>query len=498
MATTDTAAGGPAGSTRSLVPARIDRLRWAPFHTRMVMALGAAWIIDGLEITVAGALNPVLQDRAALGMSVTETGLIATVYLVGQVVGALVFGRISDAVGRQRLFMLTLLVYLGGNALTALTWNGETSGLVFLYLTRFVAGAGIGGEYAAINSAIDEMMPAPYRGRVDIGVNGTYWAGSVIATLGTYLLLDTLPVSWSWRAAFLIGPVLGIAILLLRRHLPESPRWLLMHGRAEEAEENIAAIERQVEASGQRLAPVADSEAIEIRPAPAQGYLTLAKVLFRTYPSRAALAATLMVTQSFLYNAIFFTYTTVLTAYYGVAAGSTPLYLIGFALGNLIGPLALGPLFDTWGRKKMISGTYLLSGGLLAVTAVLFNAGVLTATTQTVAWAVIFFFASAGASSGYLTASELFPMEVRAQAIAIFFAIAQLAGAGAPLLFSALIGSLDDPSVTRLFIGYLLGAGVMVAGGVVAAFLAVDAEGRSLEDVTLPLSAVSPASRPSD
>ncbi|PWJ53692.1 Predicted arabinose efflux permease, MFS family [Quadrisphaera granulorum] len=491
MATASPAAAGTAGSIRSLIPARIDRLRWAPFHTRMIMALGTAWILDGLEITIAGSLNPILQDKAALGMSVTETGFIATVYLVGEVVGALVFGRISDALGRQKLFMLTLAVYLGGNALTALTWNGETSGLVFLYLTRFIAGAGIGGEYAAINSAIDEMMPAPYRGRVDIGVNGTYWAGSIIATLGTYLLLDTMPVSWGWRVAFLIGPVLGIVIIFLRRHLPESPRWLLMHGREREAEENIATIERQVEESGQHLAPVDDSKAIEVRPAPAQGYITLARVLFKTYPQRATLAATLMITQSFLYNAIFFTYTTVLTAYYGVAASSTPLYLIGFALGNFIGPLALGHLFDTWGRKKMIAGTYLLSGALLAITAVLFNAGVLNAVTQTIAWAVIFFFASAGASSGYLTASELFPMEVRAQAIAIFFAIAQLCGAGAPLLYSALIGSLDDPSVTRLFIGYLIGAGVMIIGGVVAAFLAVDAEGRSLEDVTMPLSAVS-------
>ncbi|MGQ7295602.1 MFS transporter [Quadrisphaera sp. KR29] len=492
MATASPAPAGAAGSIRSLIPARIDRLRWSPFHTRMIMALGTAWILDGLEITIAGAVNPILQEKATLAMSSAQVGLIATVYLIGEVVGALVFGRISDALGRQKLFLVTLGVYLGGNALTAFTWNGETSGLVFLYLTRFIAGAGIGGEYAAINSAIDEMMPAKYRGRVDIGVNGTYWAGAILGTLGTYFLLNELPLTWGWRAAFLIGPVIGIAIWGLRKHLPESPRWLLMHGKEEEAEENIARIERQVEESGQQLAPVDDDRAIEVRPAPAQGYITLTRVLFKTYPSRATLAATLMITQSFLYNAIFFTYTLVLTKFYDVPAGSTPLYLIGFALGNLAGPLLLGHLFDTLGRKKMISGTYLLSGVLLAITAVMFNAGILNAVTQTIAWAIIFFFASAGASSGYLTASELFPMEIRAQAIAVFFAIAQLFGSLGPVFYGALIGEGDDPG--KLFIGYLIGAGVMVIGGIVAAVLAVDAEGKSLEDVTAPLSAVT--SRP--
>jgi MFS family permease len=483
----------PAGSIRSLIPARIDRLSWAPFHTRMVTALGTAWVLDGIEITIAGAVAAVLTDKATLGMSSTQAGAIATVYLLGEVFGALLFGRLSDALGRKNLFVITLGVYLAGNAMTALTWNNSTLALGFLYLTRFVAGMGIGGEYSAINSAIDEMMPAKYRGRVDIAVNGTYWGGAIIGTLGTFILLHQLSLGLGWRLGFLVGPILGAAIWNMRRHLPESPRWLIMHGREEEAERNIALIEDQVQASGQTLAPLDESTAIEIRPAPAQGYLALLKVLFRSYPDRSTLAATLMITQSFLYNAIFFTYTLVLTKFYDVDAANAPIYLIAFAVGNLIGPLTLGHLFDTVGRRKMISGTYLLSGVLLAITAVMFNAGILNAITQTIAWCVIFFFASAGASAAYLTASELFPLEVRAQAIAVFFAIAQCFGAIGPVFYGWLIGEGSDP--TKLFVGYLIGAAVMIIGGVVDIFLGVDAEGRSLEDVAPPLSAVS-ATRP--
>ena len=488
MSSSSAAAPQADGTIRSTIPARIDRLRWSPWHTRMVMALGTAWILDGLEITVAGAVGPTLQKSGTLGLSATEIGLFASVYLAGQVVGAIFFGRISDRLGRQKLFLITLGVYLGGNALTALTWNGAATGLAFLYLTRFIAGAGIGGEYAAINSAIDEMMPARYRGRVDIGINGTYWAGSILGTLGTFLLLDTMPLDVGWRVVFLIGPVLGLAVWGLRKHLPESPRWALMHGHQEQAEESVATIERAVEASGQHLEAVPDDRAITIKPAPDAGFIALGRALFTTYPDRAALVATLMITQSFLYNSIFFTYALVLTTYYDVDTAVVPLFLVAFAAGNLAGPLLLGPLFDSLGRKKMISGTYLVSGVLLAVTAVLFDAGVLTAITQTIAWGVIFFFASAGASAGYLTASELFPMEVRAKAIAVFFAIAQAFGATGPLIFGSLIGDGSDP--TRLFVGYLIGAAVMVVGGVVAIFLAVDAEGKSLEEVTKPLSMV--------
>ncbi|UWZ59934.1 MFS transporter [Dactylosporangium aurantiacum] len=454
----------------------------------MVLALGTAWVLDGLEITIASAVGAVLNKQETLGLSSTQVGAIATVYLLGEVFGALFFGRLSDALGRKNLFVVTLGVYLAGNALTALTWGNSTLSLIFLYLTRFIAGAGIGGEYAAINSAIDEMMPARYRGRVDIGVNGTYWGGAIIGTLGTYILLNHISLNISWRLGFLIGPIIGLAIWNLRRHLPESPRWLIMHGREQEAEESIASIERDVERSGQTLAPVDENAAIEVRPSASHGYLSLIKVLFQRYPSRSALSATLMITQSFLYNAIFFTYTLVLSKFYDVDAEKTPIYLIAFALGNLAGPLLLGHLFDTVGRRKMISGTYILSGVLLAISAWMFDAGMLNAFTQTLAWCVIFFFASAGASSAYLTVSEIFPLEVRAQAIAVFFAIAQCFGAIGPIFYGWLIGEGEDPG--KLFIGYLIGAAVMIIGGVVEAVLGVDAEGKSLEDVASPLSAV--------
>jgi len=477
-----------AGSIRSIIPARIDRLPWAPFHTRMVIALGVAWVLDGLEITIAGAVAAVLTKDTTLGLSSTEVGAIATVYLIGEVFGALIFGRLSDALGRKNLFVVTLGVYLVGNALTALTWGNSLWPLVFLYTTRFIAGAGIGGEYAAINSAIDEMMPARYRGRVDIAVNGTYWLGSILGTLSTLVLLNKIDISIGWRLGFLIGPIIGVAIWNLRRHLPESPRWQIMHGREAEAEESIAFIEHEVEKSGRKISPVDDLKPIEIKETESHGYLSLLRVLFVTMPKRSVLGATLMISQSFLYNSIFFTYTLVLTKFFGVSESITPVYLLAFAAGNLIGPLTIGHLFDTIGRRKMISGTYIISGVLLAGTAVLFDAGILNAITQTVAWAVIFFFASCGASAAYLTVSEIFPIEIRAQAIAVFFAIAQGFGAIGPVFYGYLIGDGTDPG--KLFLGYLIGAAVMVVGGLVEVFLGIDAENKSLEDVATPLSAV--------
>ncbi|MCD2187184.1 MFS transporter [Actinomycetospora soli] len=478
----------PPGSVRSLIPARIDRLPWSPFHTRMVVALGTAWILDGLEITIASNVGDKLTDSSRLGLSATAVGGLATAYLIGQVVGALVFGHISDRLGRRRLFMITLAIYFGGSALTAFTVGSGGAAIAFIYLTRFVAGAGIGGEYAAINSAIDELIPASYRGRVDIAVNGTYWAGAAIAAVVQVPLLSgALSPAVDWRVAFLLGPVLGIAILFLRRHLPESPRWQIMHGRGEEAERSIAYIEQEVAATGRELPPVDERRAIEITPTDRTGHLALLRVLFRTYPGRSTLGATLMITQSFLYNAIFFTYATVLGTFFGVQ--DTALYYIPFAIGNFLGPLLLGPLFDSLGRKPMISGTYVLSGGLLVISAFLFRAGMLTATTQTIAWCVIFFFASAGASAAYLTVSEVFPMEVRAKAIAVFFAIAQAFGSIAPLFYGSLIDK-NAPDPSKLFLGYLVGAAIMIVGGLVTLALGVKAEGQSLEDVAKPLSVV--------
>jgi MFS family permease len=490
--TTTNEASAP-GAIRSLIPSRIDRLPWSPFHTRMVIALGVAWILDGLEITVAGAVVALLTKQETLHLSSTEAGLIATVYLVGEVVGALFFGSLSDKLGRKKLFIITLAVYLVGSGLTALTLTGGIGWVLFLYATRFVAGMGIGGEYAAINSAIDELIPARFRGRVDIMVNGTYWAGAIIGTLGTFIFLNQLSPNIGWRVAFLLGPVLGLVIIFVRRHLPESPRWQVMHGHEVAAEETIAYIEHEVESAGRDLPRVPEDKAVEIKPAENIGYFALARLLFKEYPQRAIYGATLMITQSFLYNAIFFTYTLVLTNFYDVDAKKAPLFLIAFAVGNLSGPFVLGHLFDTIGRKKMISGTYILSGILLAITAFLFKADVLTATTQTIAWCVIFFFASAGASSAYLTVSEIFPQEVRAKAIAVFFAIAQCFGALGPVIYGTLIG--DGKDRGPLFGGYLLGAGVMIVGGLVAAFIGVSAEGKSLEDVATPLALRHPGTR---
>jgi len=486
--------GAEPGSSRaetSLVPARIDRLRWSPFHTRLVIALGVAWILDGLEITIASNSTALISSKSALNLSSASVAFsVGTIYLLGEVFGALFFGRLSDQWGRRNLFMITLGVYLFGGAMTACT-AGHTEGWVYwLDASRFIAGMGIGGEYAAINSAIDELIPARYRGRVDIAVNGTYWGGALVASILFLLVVKHLPGGYSWRIAFLFGPALGFVILFVRRNLPESPRWLLMNGRAEEAEQAVDEIERRVQEAGGTMDPVDESKALEIQPQRKIGFIVLAKTLFETYPRRAILGASLMITQSFLYNAIFFTYSLVLTKIYGVNASSTAYYFMFFAAGNLIGPFLLGRLFDTVGRKTMIAGTYLTSGTLLAISAFLFKAGVLNAATQTLCWCVIFFFASAGASAAYLTVSEIFPVEVRAKAIAVFFAIAQTFGALGPWLYGKLIGNGTDHFA--LFLGYMLGAAVMIVGAVVEIVLGINAEGRSLEDIAQPLG-VSPS-----
>jgi MFS family permease len=475
------------GVIRSLIPARIDRLPWSRFHTHLVVALGVAWILDGLEITIASNVGPDLTQRSTLNMSAGSVSDIASWYLIGEVIGALFFGQLSDKLGRRNLFMVTLGVYLIGSGLTAATPRGAYW-FFFLYFTRVIAGMGIGGEYAAINSAIDEMIPARYRGRVDLAVNGTYWAGAFLGTIVTLFLLNHLTPNLGWRIAYVVGPVLALVIIFVRRHLPESPRWQIMHGRAQGAEASISEIEHDVARTKGALPPVDQSKELEIRPAEKIGYLALLRVLFSHYPSRSVLGAALMITQSFLYNAIFFTYGLVLQFFFHVKPTDTGYYFLAFAAGNLLGPLTIGHLFDTIGRRKMISGTYLLSGVLLVITAQLFKAGVFNATTQTIAWSVIFFFASAGASAGYLTVSEIFPLEVRAKAIAVFFAIAQCFGSLGSHLYGHLIGTGNDPN--RLYLGYLLGAGAMIIGGLVAVFLAVDAEGKSLEDVAQPLSVV--------
>jgi MFS family permease len=453
----------------------------------LVTALGVAWILDGLEITIASNVGPDLTQKTTLHMSAGGVADIATWYLIGEVIGALFFGHLSDRLGRKNLFMVTLGVYLVGSGLTAATPAGG-HWFLFLYATRIVAGMGIGGEYAAINSAIDEMIPARFRGRVDLAVNGTYWAGAILGTLATLEILNHISAGLGWRLAFLLGPVLALVIIYVRKNLPESPRWQIMHGREKAAEASIAEIEADVAATKGALPPVDPSREIEITPTKQIGYLALLRVLFSHYPGRSLLGAALMITQSFLYNAIFFTYGLVLEFFFHVKTTETGWYFLAFAAGNLAGPLTIGRLFDTIGRRKMISGTYLLSGVLLIISAQLFKAGDLNATTQTLAWVVIFFFASAGASAGYLTVSEIFPLEVRAKAIAVFFAIAQCFGSLGSHLYGHLIGTGNDPN--KLYVGYLIGAGAMIVGGLVAVFFAVDAEGKSLEDIARPLGVI--------
>ncbi len=484
MATVTTQAPQP---IRSTIPARLDRLRWTPFHTRLVIGLGSAWVLDGLSVTIASSVTSKLTQPNTLNLTTTQAASIGTVYLVGEVIGALVFGRLSDQLGRRKLFMWTLGIYLVGTGLTAFTAKGS-GWIIYLYATRIIAGLGIGGEYSAINSAIDEMMPARYRGRTDVWINGTYWLGAILGTLGSFLLLNSLRPNEGWRVAFLLGPALAVVILIVRRNLSESPRWLITHGRAQEAEEQMRKIEEMAIRDGQRLDPVPEDAAITIVPERRYGYLTLLRIAFRRYPQRAILGATLMITQSFLYNAIFFTYALVLTKFYHVSNNAVPVYGLAFAVGNLAGPLLLGHLFDTVGRKKMISGTYLLSGAMLAASAWLFDAGVLHAAGQTFIWIVVFFFASAGASAGYLTVSEIFPIEIRAEALAVFFALAQVVGAVGPAFYGALIG--NGTSRTGLTIGYLVGGGIMIIGGLVEVFLGIDAEGKPLEEVAAPLTEV--------
>jgi MFS family permease len=492
---TSSATRSSSATHRSLVPARMDRLPWTRFHWMVIVGLGISWVLDGLEIQIVS--NAGFQHE--FHMTAGQVGWVGSIYLIGEVVGALVFGRLSDKLGRRKLFILTLVIYLVGSGIA-----GLSPAIWFLFVFRFIAGLGIGGEYAAINSAIDELIPSKYRGHVDIAINGTYWGGAAIGAAANLYFLNTHVFSQNvgWRLAFFIGPVLGIIIIFLRRHIPESPRWLMTHGHEDEAEKTVDEIEAGIEEQGHTLEKVPDDKAIEVKETgsipfgnPLQvirksaGWdKTILGVLLRKYPKRTLVGATMMITQSFLYNAIFFTYVLVLENFYHVPEDQTPYYFFPFAIGNLLGPLLLGRLFDSWGRRQMIFLTYGVSGLVLGVSAFLFSVGALNATTQVIFWCVAFFFASAGASSAYLTVSEIFPLELRSQAISYFFALAQIFGAVAPALYGALIGNGKDTG--PLAFGYYLGAGIMVLGGVIALIFGVDAARKGLEAVTEPLSIV--------
>ncbi len=472
-----------APSVATQIPARLDRLPWSRFHALVVAALGITWILDGLEVTIVGAVGAVLQDRRTLGLSPEEIGAVASFYVAGAVTAALAFGWLTDRFGRKRMFYLTLAVYLAGVALSALSWNFWSFALF-----RALTGAGIGGEYAAINSAIDELMPARIRGRIDLIVNGSYWLGAAAGAAATLVLLDpaVLPVDLGWRFGFGIGAVLGLVILALRRAVPESPRWLVTHGKSESAEAAVAEIERRVASWGHGLPPI-EGEHLVVHPRASFGFAVVASAMLGRYRARSFLAVVLMLAQAFLYNALFFTYGLVLNRFYGVAPKDTGLYLLPLAAGNFLGPLLLGRFFDTIGRRAMISATYLVSGALLAGTGYAFAIGALDATTQTLAWCAIFFFASAAASAAYLTASEIFPLETRALAISCFYAIGTAAGGiAAPWLFGKLIGV---GSRWYIFEGYAAAAALMAAAAIVEWRIGVDAEGRSLEAIAPPLAA---------
>ena len=465
------------------IPARLDRLAWGRFHTLVVLALGITWILDGLEVTLAGAVAGALRESPTLALSNAEVGLASSFYLAGAVLGALLFGWLTDRLGRKRLFFITLGVYLVATASTAFAWNFPSFALF-----RFLTGAGIGGEYTAIASCIQEFVPARYRGHTDLVINGSFWLGAALGAGASLVLLDPalLPPDIGWRAAFFIGAVLGLIILIMRTAIPESPRWLMIHGKPDEAHAILDAIEDGHRRDGHHL-PDEDLPKFRCRTRRFTPLSEVWQALFLTHRRRTLVGLCLMASQAFFYNAIFFTYALVLTAFYGIRSDQVGWYLLPFAVGNFLGPLFLGRLFDTLGRRIMITTTYALSGLLLALTGYLFAAGLLSAAAQTIAWTVIFFFASAAASSAYLTVSETFPLEVRALAIAFFYAVGTgLGGVAAPWLFGVLI---DTGSRLSLFGGYLLGASLMVGAALAAFRFGVDAERKPLEAVAMPLSA---------
>ena len=470
------------GTISTKVPARLDRLPWSQWHWMIVIGLGTVWILDGLEVTIVGNISGQMSMPGS-GIDISQsqiTGFGAAIYVAGACVGALLFGWLTDRFGRKKLFMITLGVYLSATALTALSFAPW-----WFFLFRFLTGFGIGGEYAAINSAIDELIPSRHRGTIDIIINGTYWAGAAAGALLTVPATNDLPVNIGWRVCFGVGVVLGLVVLLVRRNVPESPRWLFIHGRADEAEELVDGIEERVERETGADLPE-PGQSITIRQRKTIGFGTIARTMFKVYPRRTTLGLSLFIGQAFLYNAITFGYAQILATFFGVKT-NPGYYFAVIAVGNLAGALFLARLFDSIGRKQMIAGTYILSGALLFGTAYLFHAGSLNATTMTACWCAVLFFASAGASSAYLTVSEVFPMETRALAIAFFYAIGTAAGGiSGPLLFSHLVAT---GKVSDTVLAFSIGATLMILGGLAEIFLGVKAERQSLEDIAQPLTA---------
>jgi MFS family permease len=467
------------------IPARLDRLPWSRFHWRVIIGLGTVWILDGLEVTVVSSITGRLGEKGSgVGISAADvSGLAASLYVAGACAGALIFGQLTDRFGRKRLFMITLGLYLVATVMTALSFSP-----LWLYVFRFLTGMGIGGEYSAINSAIDELIPAKHRGHADITINGSYWGGAIGGALLAVLALNTsiFPVDLGWRLCFGLGAVLGLVILLVRRSVPESPRWLFIHGREDEAEQVVAKIEQEVrEQTGEELPEPGDT--ITVRQRKTVPLTLIVRSVLTLYPKRTVLGLALFIGQAFLYNSLLFSLGYLLKTFFGIASGDVPYYIAVFAVGNLLGPLTLARLFDTVGRKPMIAGTYLLSGVLLVATALLFEHGEFSAAGLVAALMVIFFFASAGASAAYLTVSEVFPLETRAMCIAVFYAVGTGAGGIAgPLLFAHLI---ESGKTSHVAIGFLIGAAAMILAGLAELAFGVRAERESLESIAKPLTA---------
>jgi len=473
------------GEISTLVPARLERLPWGRFHVLVIVALGITWILDGLEVTLAGSVAPALKESQALRFSDSAVGFAGSAYLSGAVVGALFFGWLTDRLGRKKLFFTTIVVYLVATAMTGLAWNGFS-----FFLFRFFTGCGIGGEYSAINSTIQELVPARFRGQLDLIINGSFWVGAAVGALVAVVLLNPalIPSEFGWRLAFLTGALLGVGVFFMRMWIPESPRWLVIHGREKEGEAVVGGIERRFLDLGAELKPVAPGAAIRLRSRDHTPLKQVFDTLINRHRVQTFVGLTLMAAQAFFYNAIFFTYALVLTKFYSVGADAVGWYILPFAVSNFLGPVVLGRLFDTYGRRIMISATYALSGVLLIAVAVGFERDLLSAVGQTIGWMIVFFIASPAASSAYLTVSETFPLEVRALTIAIFYAIGTgLGGVAAPVVFGKLI---ESGSRQSIFGGYVFAALLMFAAAIVAALYAVNAERKPLEQVATPLSAV--------
>ncbi len=482
------------GTIETRIPARLDRLPWSRFHWMVVAGLGTAWILDGLEVNVVGSISSRLgEPGAGAGLTAADiSGWAASLYIAGACVGALIFGQLTDRFGRKRLFMLTLSIYLLGTVLTAFSFSPA-----WFFACRFLTGMGIGGEYSAINSAIDELIPKERRGRVDVSINGSYWLGGIGGSLLAVLMLNTsiFPADVGWRLTFVLGAVIGLGVLLVRRHVPESPRWLFIHGREQEAEKIVAEIEQQVEQQSGEPLPEPTEEPLKVRQRRTIPLPVIVRSVVTMYPRRSILGLALFIGQAFLYNSILFGFGNVLSLYFHTPSGNTPYYLAVFAAGNFAGALLLSPLFDSVGRRPMITGTYLLSGVLLIVTGLLFREHQLTDVTFTACCCVVFFFASAGASAAYLTVSEIFPLETRALCIAVFYAVGTgIGGVIGPQIFSRMI---NTGSYEQVFLALSVGAVMMILGGLAELVFGVKAERQSLESIAAPLTTADAQSQPS-